>query len=300
MGIVNDLFAESGEVLSPVYFILSMYLWLPMTYFVENAFMDFTRTALILILCFLISDIAGQSPYQLKTGKEIIFGGTGLATLGAAFLLQRQVEPLPLHHISLIARNDVNAIDRLAIDYYSESAQLGSDVLMLGSYLVPITFLAGRQMRKDIIKLGMLGAETFALASGLTLVSKNLTLRTRPFVYNQDVPLSYKLKKNARYSFFSGHVSTTAAMTFFSAKVYSDYYPDSKWKPAVWTFAATVPAVTGYLRVKGGKHFPTDVVSGYLVGSLIGYFVPVMHHAGFSKDLTIELLPGSFLLHLQF
>ena len=38
-----------------------------------------------------------------------------------------------------------------------------------------------------------------------------------------------------------------------------------------------LPAVTGYLRFKAGKHFPTDIIVGYGVGATIGYLVPELH-----------------------
>jgi len=91
------------------------------------------------------------------------------------------------------------------------------------------------------------------------------------------VPLEKKLTPDSQLSFFSGHTSATATATFFTAKIWSDYNPESKWKPVVWTAAAAVPAVAGYLRVKAGKHYVSDVVTGYAVGALVGYFVPHLH-----------------------
>ena len=41
--------------------------------------------------------------------------------------------------------------------------------------------------------------------------------------------------------------------------------------------AALAPATVGFLRVKGGKHFPTDVLTGLVVGAATGYLVPRLH-----------------------
>jgi membrane-associated phospholipid phosphatase len=59
----------------------------------------------------------------------------------------------------------------------------------------------------------------------------------------------------------------------------SDYHPDMKteYKIGLWTFAAAVPFATAYLRVSAGKHFPTDVMTGYAVGAAIGWLVPHLH-----------------------
>ncbi len=86
-----------------------------------------------------------------------------------------------------------------------------------------------------------------------------------------------KLTKNTRRSFFSGHTSHVAASTFFTAKVLTDINPDGSNNSLYWITAATIPAITGYLRVKGGKHFPTDVIVGYAVGALVGILVPELH-----------------------
>ena len=59
----------------------------------------------------------------------------------------------------------------------------------------------------------------------------------------------------------------------------TDYHPTAKKgvKIGIWTFAASVPAVTGYLRVRAGKHFPTDVITGFVAGGLVGVLLPHFH-----------------------
>ena len=132
-------------------------------------------------------------------------------------------------------------------------------------------------MSRDALRLSALATEAALLTNGLTLATKRLVLRNRPYVFNPDVPVGEKLPAEARLSFFSGHTSLAASMSFFTAKAWSDYHPRSPWKPMVWAGAAALPAVTGYLRFKAGKHYFTDVAAGYVVGALVGYFVPHLH-----------------------
>ena len=66
-------------------------------------------------------------------------------------------------------------------------------------------------------------------------------------------------------------------MSFLTAKMYHDFYPESDARPYVWASAALIPAITGYLRVRGGKHYLTDVLVGYGVGAAIGILVPQLH-----------------------
>ena len=41
--------------------------------------------------------------------------------------------------------------------------------------------------------------------------------------------------------------------------------------------AAVPPAVVGYYRMKGGKHFRTDVLAGIAVGAATGILIPELH-----------------------
>ena len=110
-----------------------------------------------------------------------------------------------------------------------------------------------------------------------TDLTKNLVSRPRPFTYYNAAPLADRMDSDARKSFFSGHTSMTAANSFYAAKMYSDLYPDSRWRPWVWTAAAVLPAITAQQRMAAGKHFLSDVLVGYVVGGFIGYMVPEFH-----------------------
>ena len=62
--------------------------------------------------------------------------------------------------------------------------------------------------------------ETGILTLGAATITKGLALRTRPFVYDEH-SFEDRKTRDARFSFFSGHASFTAAMTFFGASIYS-------------------------------------------------------------------------------
>jgi membrane-associated phospholipid phosphatase len=172
---------------------------------------------------------------------------------------------------------DVNAFDRSAIKYYSVSAAGTSDVLMISSLAMPFVLLLDKNIRGNSWQTGVLYFETLVFASVGINLSKGLVSRPRPYVYNPSVPESEKQKTDATNSFFSGHTTISAASTFFAAKVFSDYNPDSKWKPAVWIGAAAIPLATGFYRYRAGKHFPTDVILGYCWGALSGILIPQLH-----------------------
>jgi membrane-associated phospholipid phosphatase len=75
-------------------------------------------------------------------------------------------------------------------------------------------------------------------------------------------------------SFPSGHTATAFAV----AHVIADEYPGWKVKLAVYGLAAA----TGFERVAGREHFPSDVLVGGAVGYLVGGYV-FNHHSSRSK-----------------
>lgn len=215
--------------------------------------------------------------YQINWDIDVpvMAGSTGLNAL--AFIAIQNLNPRNPTDINNLQPDNLIELDKKSISNYSHFADDASDWVAGGSMLLPLTLMADKNLRKEALKLSVLASETALLTHGLTLTTKRLALRNRPYVFNPDAPMGEKLKVESMLSFYSGHTAMTASMSFFTAKVWSDYYPYSKWKPVVWTAAAAVPAVAGYLRIKAGKHYFTDVATGYAVGALVGYFVPHFH-----------------------
>lgn len=238
---------------------------------------------LLVILGICSNQIKAQSPYEFSLKKDGGFVVVGAISSGLGLYTRANLQLLTTSDINSLDRHDVNAFDRFAINNYSPSANKASDVFWASTYVFPFLFLSNKKSRKDLSKITVLYSEVFFTTTGITLLIKSTVKRTRPFVYNSAVSLDKKLKRNARTAFLSGHTSISAANCFFSAKVFSDYYPESKWKSAVWTTAAILPAITGYLRVKAGKHYPTDTIAGYLLGATAGILIPQLHKKKIEK-----------------
>ncbi len=254
------------------------------------------KTSGALILIFLTFQMNGQqeSPYQINWKKDLVVLGGSAGLFSVGFALSNSVDPLSIEEISLLDRGDVVGFDRSATRRYSTTASDISDGLLLTSIVLPFTLVSGKKIRSNLGTTALLLGESFFISAGITNITKGLTKRTRPFAYNAEVPIEKKTGNSTRLSFFSGHVSSSAVLSFFTAKVYSDYYPDSKFKPLVWTVAATLPALTGLHRYLAGKHYPSDVLAGYLVGALTGYFVPHFHKKK-SGGKNLHIIPGTNL-----
>ncbi len=244
-----------------------------------NCTMNLSRKWLIISLLFLISHqlLEAQKTYALHWNTDLPLSGLGLASGATGWALGKKVKPLQSAQIALLNRNDVFAIDRKATHSFSDKADRASNAVFYAATLAPVLLLADSKIRNESGVISVLYLETLTLNGGLTELTKNLAKRPRPYTYNPAAPLQLKQRRDARKSFFSGHTSATAASCFFAAKVWSDFHPGSKWKPVVWTAAALIPAATGYLRIRAGRHFFTDVVTGYAVGATIGWLVPYLH-----------------------
>lgn len=236
---------------------------------------------LLFFFCILTQTISlnAQSPYETSWKVDApIFGLSTSFVLGSKLISDRT----PNHtedDINILDPQTIFGLDRKTSTRWSVKAQKQSDFLLRSSFVIPTLLLAGSRPRGDVGMVGLLYLETLLFTSTLTGFTKSAVRRTRPFVYNSnsDIPFDLKISRDARRSFFSGHTSVTAAMSFMTAKMYSDYYPDSDLKPFIWGTAIMIPAATGFLRTRAGKHFNTDVITGFAVGALIGFFIPQLH-----------------------
>lgn len=221
-------------------------------------------------------------------GAAVLFG-SGLA-------VHSGISGLTQEEIALLDPMDLGSLDRTATNHYSAEAKYTSDALVAAGSLGAALWMTNHHMRKDALTIGVMGIETVGWTTGLAQLTKSLVSRIRPFVYNPAAHLADKQERDARYSFFSGHTSLTAALGTFSASIFSAYYPGSRWKPLVWTAALTLPALTGYMRFLAGKHFPTDIITGYAIGAAIGLLVPSLHKTrdyDTSWSVTLGPLGGS-------
>lgn len=243
----------------------------------------------LFLLCWFVSMtncLQAQSPYHFNTKREATLFAAGGVSAGVGMYFRSTTPLLEAIEIQRISNTEVNSFDRFATNNYSKAADRASDFFWGGSHLIPLLFLAGDETKKEALGIGMMFGEVFLLNTSLTVVVKYTTRRSRPFVYNSEVAIDKKLQKNARTSFLSGHTSMTAANCYFAAQVFSDYYPDSRWKPLVWSSAVVIPGIAGYLRIRAGKHFLTDTMAGYAMGAAIGILIPQLHKK--DSQLTVQ------------
>ena len=236
---------------------------------------------LVLLLHCLVLVRAETQPliqaYKLSLAIDVPVSANAVALLGASLLVSTTHELPKKESLLLLNRDSVNGFDRGATYERSKAAGYASDAVLYGSVAMPLLQLINKNSRRDFGKVAAISAETLTLNLALTDFVKETAHRTRPLVYNPDVPLDTKYKKDNFKSFYSGHTSTVSAMGFSFAEMYAAYNPDSKLKPMVWTLCAALPVLAGVLRYKAGKHYWTDIITGYVAGAVVGLAVPYLH-----------------------
>lgn len=236
-----------------------------------------------LLLCFtlfffvlLLPLVRGQA-HQFSWPVDGSLLGAGALTYGLSIPLQKKMPGMSLEDLELLDPLRINRLDRIATLQASEKARLASDITLRMALLLPLGLLAESNSRGNYGVVSLMWLETLLINNGITRLAKIGARRSRPYTYNPMTGEELKIDPEARLSFFSGHASNTAAMSFFTAQTLVQNRPDMKNKGLVWASAVSLPALTALLRVKAGKHFPSDVIIGYGIGALIGIAVPNLH-----------------------
>lgn len=254
---------------------------------------------LIFIFSFSISTFAQDislksmekesSPYMTSWAFDGPYLGVSLGLNVLGFKLIQEKDALTLQELNDLSKDDVPGIDRFIAGNYSENADDISYYPFYGSFAVPVLMMFGdAKLRPHADQISILFVESMATTGAIYTLTAGLIDRPRPLAYNTSVPEDLRREGGAQRSFIAGHTAATASATFFAAKIYNDFYPDSALKPYVWTAAAAVPAWVAYLRSKAGKHFLTDNIVGYAVGAASGILIPEMH----KKESDFKMSPA--------
>jgi len=241
-----------------------------------------SKSILVFICSFLLAfNCFGQqkkeSPYQTDLLKDGIWitAGVGLNVLGLSLIQNK--DALTLNELNSLSKDDIWGVDRWAAGNYSERANSDGYIPFYASFVLPLALLFNENERSHAGQISVLLVETMATTGAMFTLAAGLVQKSRPLVYNTSLPTEDRIANDEQRSFYAGHTAATAAATFFAAKVFNDFNPDSPLKPYIWGVAAAIPASVGYLRIKAGKHFLTDNLIGYVVGAASGILIPELH-----------------------
>lgn len=238
--------------------------------------------------------------FSLKKDLPIVAGSAVLGITG--LYLIAKTDPLTEEQVSMLNPDNISPFERGATRQYQQSDARLSDYMFVVSALAPFSVFASPDVRKEFTPVIVMYFETAVLTRGLTSITKGLVLRNRPFTYNPEVPLADKLTEDARHSFFSGHMSATTSFCFLTAYMVDRYAERPGWKWAAWAGAVVIPGSVGYWRYTSGNHFPSDILTGYLIGAGSGLLVPYLHRTELPENtaLNIQALPNGIYMSYTF
>jgi undecaprenyl-diphosphatase len=233
-------------------------------------------------------------------------GGFGFAFLLGEVLSTGEIRP----PAPSVGASSLLGIDRVAVTqsidpHAATFANIGLYGAVGFAVLDPV--LSGFRDGTDALLVdAFMYAESGSLALTLTDITKIAVRRPRPIDYINCPPVKNPAgtgtvpntapgcdSTDLDLSFFSGHaagVASIGATATYLAFVRSPHSP----RPWVTLgVAAALTAFVSYERVRGGEHFPTDVIAGAMAGAAIGVLVPHLHrHKEESPPVWVGVSPA--------
>lgn len=231
--------------------------------------------------------------YQLYWEVDVPVLGVA-AVLGSARMARTEgsspafcVQQIPEEERATVACDpeELNALDRPLAGRWSPQWSNFSDYLLLGLGAAPVAVLwvdeGFLNMLNDVVVI----YQSTLIAASLSGLSSLSAGRGRPYVYGTKAPLEERTSPEGGLAFFSGHSAMAFALstsTFWTLKRTHLSGPVPWIALGVGTTGASGVALA---RVLGGRHFPTDVVAGAIVGTGIGTLIPMLH------GLPVQVVP---------
>ena len=231
-------------------------------------------------------------PYAMSLQREAVFFVTGGMLTAGAYYSARRVEAPTTREVEKLNRKNVNRFDRPATYNNSERARKFS---YAGHYAFPAALSLmyfDDRVRREWATIPVMYLEGFIICNmGITDLTKNIVQRKRPYLYNTNLSVQERVNRgvDGKSSFFSGHTSFNFYSATFLTKIFWDMNPDSGYRFLVAGSTYALASFVGYMRYKAGRHYPTDIIVGAAVGSLIGYTIPSLHHDN-NQEMTISPL----------
>lgn len=222
-----------------------------------------------------------QGAFELDPVADGVLLGFGVVFSASAYIVQ-QTANLPDYDERSYNLHDVNWLDRKLSQSYSEPLDhWGTATCAVNLALPFVVYAAGWACdaftAEEYITMSAMFAECYLLDYGAKNFLKVAALRKRPYMYYDGYPTDALDDGDFEFSLPSGHTTDSFLGAGFLTYTFCRWYPASRWKIPLIATSYTVAVGTAVLRVASGNHFLSDVVLGSLLGSAIGYGVPILH-----------------------
>lgn len=227
------------------------------------------------------ADIDSDRIFRLSPVTDGVLLGTGIALDIAAKITENRLSPFSFADENGFDVSRVNQLDRLFMMPYSKTIDYTSTVLTCTAILTPALLLTTG--KKEWLTIGTMYAESLMFSWGIKEMMKNGISRYRPYMYESSFPADKVENGDCMQSFPSGHTTLAFTGAAFTTFVFCRYYPDSPWTIPVIAGSYTLAAATAALRIAGGNHYLTDVLTGAAVGTVSGLLIPWLHTSVFHR-----------------
>jgi membrane-associated phospholipid phosphatase len=224
---------------------------------------------------------------RFSTFDYVVTGIGGAATLVTA-IIRPQSKPLVAGPI--LFDEDARSALRLHSlqDRYivRDASDVGLSLAVTWPFFADSLFSAWwyRGSRDVAQEMALIDLETLAVSGAVQGVTNVIVGRKRPFLADcgtGTLPAN-ALDCNGSFperSFFSGH----AAFSFTAAALVCVHHFENDLLGAPWDALScaggyAVAATTSTFRVMSDVHYASDVITGALVGTAIGYGIPLLHY----------------------
>ena len=174
---------------------------------------------------------------------------------------------------------------------YNPRFDARSDLLLAVGSVAPLISQSALGTEGDGARALALYGETLGLSALLNGALKVVVNRPRPYAYAttpEATAVGSKAGSDRTRSFYSGHSAMSFAAAVSGSLLVSLRTSDRPTRAANWGLSLALASSTAVLRVRAGKHFPSDVIIGALLGSTAGALVPLLHRA---EGSSFELHP---------
>ncbi len=232
---------------------------------------------------------------RFSTANYLITGFGGALTLTTAI-----VHPRAQHSLNGGLWFDESVRNALRVDtlpnryIFRDASDVGLSLMVSWPFVADALTTAWwyRGSREAAQEMALIDLETLAVSGAVQGMTNVLVSRERPYgrdCGSAELPADAIDCANAGHyrSFFSGH----SAFSFTSAALICVHHFKNELIGAPWDALScaggyAVATTTATFRVVSDMHYATDVLTGALMGTLVGYGVPLLHYSRPGSSVT--------------
>jgi len=241
---------------------------------------------------------------RFSTVNYLVTGAGAGLTLAAAI-----INPRAQHSLSGGVWFDESVRNALRVDtlpnryIFRDASDVGLSLMVSWPFVADALTTAWwyRGSREAAQEMALIDLETLAVSGAIQGVTNVLVSRERPYgrdCGSDELPSGSIDCANAVHyrSFFSGH----SAFSFTGAALICIHHFKNELLGAPWDALScaggyAVATTTATFRVVSDVHYASDILTGALLGTLVGYGVPLLHYA--RRDTPATPIAG-MQLHL--